>query len=194
MTDVPEAARDRCRANLTALHTRSAANVGMTRSRSHGQVFKLKTKGAVGQPLWAYRYWLEGRGSVRPQVGGFATRAEAQRRRFVGSRPAGPGGGARMTLGKFVDEYLEMHTRPHRSRSGSCAGCSAGNRRSRRGPARRSLAEAGVRVASDAAGTAPLRGDAGAAPGPQPRARVVDRLQPIQPSACGCRLLGLASA
>lgn len=22
----------------------------------HGQVFKLKTKGADGQPLWAYRY------------------------------------------------------------------------------------------------------------------------------------------
>ena len=38
-----------------------------------GQVFKLKTKGRDGQPLWAYRYRLEGRGSVRPQVGGFAT-------------------------------------------------------------------------------------------------------------------------
>ena len=34
-----------------------------------GQVFKLKTKGADGQPLWAYRYRLEGRGSERPQVG-----------------------------------------------------------------------------------------------------------------------------
>ena len=43
-----------------------------------GQVFKLKTKGADGQPLWAYRYRLEGRGSERPQVGGFATRAEAE--------------------------------------------------------------------------------------------------------------------
>ena len=32
-----------------------------------GQVFKLKTKGADGQPLWAYRYRLEGRGSERPQ-------------------------------------------------------------------------------------------------------------------------------
>jgi|SRR5579862_6075670 len=35
-----------------------------------GQVFKLKTKGPNGQPLWAYRYRLEGRGSERPQVGG----------------------------------------------------------------------------------------------------------------------------
>ena len=34
-----------------------------------GQVFKLKAKGREGQPLWAYRYRLEGRGSVRPQVG-----------------------------------------------------------------------------------------------------------------------------
>jgi hypothetical protein len=28
-----------------------------------GQVFKLKAKGVDGQPLWAYRYRLEGRGS-----------------------------------------------------------------------------------------------------------------------------------
>ncbi|MGH3037225.1 MAG: hypothetical protein ACRDMU_08585 [Gaiellaceae bacterium] len=44
-----------------------------------GQVFKLKAKGADGEPLWAYRYRLEGRGSARPQVGGFASRAEAQK-------------------------------------------------------------------------------------------------------------------
>ena len=43
-----------------------------------GQVFKLKAKGSDGQPLWAYRYRLEGRGSERPQVGGFATRAEGR--------------------------------------------------------------------------------------------------------------------
>jgi hypothetical protein len=42
-----------------------------------GQVFKLKAKSRDGQPLWAYRYRIEGRGSVRPQVGGFATRADA---------------------------------------------------------------------------------------------------------------------
>jgi hypothetical protein len=40
----------------------------------HGQVFKLRTKGADGQPFWAYRYRFEGRGSGRPQVGGFASR------------------------------------------------------------------------------------------------------------------------
>ncbi len=30
-----------------------------------GQVFKLKAKGPEGQPLWAYRYRLDGRGSER---------------------------------------------------------------------------------------------------------------------------------
>ena len=49
----------------------------------HGQVFKLKTKGPDGQPLWAYRYRLEGRGSERPQVGGFKTREERPRRRYA---------------------------------------------------------------------------------------------------------------
>jgi integrase len=75
-----------------------------------GQVFKLKTKGPDGQPLWAYRYRLEGRSSVRPQVGGFATRAEAQKalRKVLDRR--GPGDGrATITLAEFVDEYLEMH-------------------------------------------------------------------------------------
>jgi hypothetical protein len=43
------------------------------------QVFKLKAKGADGEPLWAYRYRLEGRCSARPQVGGFASRAEERR-------------------------------------------------------------------------------------------------------------------
>ena len=43
-----------------------------------GQVFKLKANGTDGEPLWAYRYRDAGRGSVRRQVGGFATRTEAQ--------------------------------------------------------------------------------------------------------------------
>jgi integrase len=75
-----------------------------------GQVFKLKTKGPHGQPLWAYRYRLEGCGSERPQVGGFATRADAEKalRKLLDRR--GPGGRrATITLAEFVDEYLEMH-------------------------------------------------------------------------------------
>jgi integrase len=75
-----------------------------------GQVFKLKTRGPDGQPLWAYRYRLEGRGSERPQVGGFATRAEAEKAlRKVLDRLGPDGGRATITLAEFVDEYLEMH-------------------------------------------------------------------------------------
>lgn len=76
----------------------------------HGQVFKLRTKGADGQPLWAYRYRLEGRGSARPQVGGFASRAEAEAALRKVLDRIGPGGGrATTTLSDLVDEYLEMH-------------------------------------------------------------------------------------
>jgi integrase len=71
---------------------------------------KLKTKGPEGQPLWAYRYRLEGRGSERPQVGGFATRTEAEKALRKVIDRLGPGGGrATITLAEFVDEYLEMH-------------------------------------------------------------------------------------
>src|SRR5215211_9143874 len=82
-----------------------------------GQVFKLKTKGADGQPLWAYRYRLEGRGSERPQVGGFATRAEAETALCEVLDRLGPGGGrATITLAEFVDEYLEMRDTASRRR------------------------------------------------------------------------------
>src|SRR5713226_2378433 len=75
-----------------------------------GQVFKLKAKGANGQALWAYRYRLEGRGSARPQVGGFASRAEAKNALQKVVERLGPAGrGASMTLAELVDEYLEMH-------------------------------------------------------------------------------------
>jgi integrase len=75
-----------------------------------GQVFKLKAKGSDGAPLWAYRYRDAGRGSMRRQVGGFATRTEAQcALRKVLDR-IGPGGGAAtMTLNDLVSEYLCVH-------------------------------------------------------------------------------------
>ena len=76
-----------------------------------GQVFKLKAKSASGQPLWAYRYRLEGhRGSARPQVGGFATRSDALKALEKVLARLGPGGrAATMTLGELVDEYLQIH-------------------------------------------------------------------------------------
>ena len=74
-----------------------------------GQVFKLTAKGADGQPLWAYRYRLEGRGSGRPQVGGFASRAEAQKALRKALDRVGPGRGGAITLAELVEEYLELH-------------------------------------------------------------------------------------
>jgi len=75
-----------------------------------GQVFKLRAKGVDGQPLWAYRYRLDGRGSLRPQVGGFATRADALKAlEKVLARLGSGGRAATMTLGELVDKYLEMH-------------------------------------------------------------------------------------
>jgi len=75
-----------------------------------GQVFKLKAKSIDGQPLWAYRYRLEGRDSARPQIGGFATRADALKALEKVLARLGPGGrAATMTLAELVDEYLEMH-------------------------------------------------------------------------------------
>ena len=75
-----------------------------------GQVFKLNAKGPDGEPPWAYRYRLEGRGSARPQVGGFASRAEAQKALQNKLARLGLGGrAATLTLGEWVAEYLEMH-------------------------------------------------------------------------------------
>ena len=74
-----------------------------------GQVFKLTAKGADGQPLWAYRYRLEGRSSPRPQMGGFATRAEAQKALRKALDRASPGRGGAITLAEFVEEYPELH-------------------------------------------------------------------------------------
>jgi len=75
-----------------------------------GQVFKLKSKGPDGEPLWAYRYRFEGRGSARLQVGGFASKAEAQRALQNKLARLLPGGrAATMTLSEWVEEYLATH-------------------------------------------------------------------------------------
>ena len=74
-----------------------------------GQVFKLKAKSADGQPLWAYRYRVEGRASLRPQVGGFARREEAQKALQKALDRIGPGRGGAITLAELVEEYLELH-------------------------------------------------------------------------------------
>ena len=73
----------------------------------HGQVLKLKTRRSDGKAAWAYRYRVNGIASKRPQVGGFATRAEAQgalRRELERLRP-----GREMTLAELVEKYLRVH-------------------------------------------------------------------------------------
>ena len=75
-----------------------------------GQVFKLKARCAEGEPMWAYRYRVAGRGSARLQVGGFSSKAEAQRAlqnklaRLVPGRRA-----VTLTVGEWVEEYLAAH-------------------------------------------------------------------------------------
>ena len=74
-----------------------------------GQVFKLKATGGDGEPLWAYRYRVAGRGSARLQAGGFSTKAEAQKalqNRLARLVPGRPG---TLTLGEWVEEYLDTH-------------------------------------------------------------------------------------
>jgi integrase len=75
-----------------------------------GRVFKLKTTCADGEPLWAYRYRIAGRGSARRQVGGFSGRAGAQRALQNKLARLLPGGrAATLTLGEWVEEYLDAH-------------------------------------------------------------------------------------
>jgi hypothetical protein len=73
----------------------------------HGQVLKLHGCRSDGKVRWAYRYRVNGSFSKRPQVGGFATRDEAQRalrRELARLRP-----GREMTVTEFVEEYLKVH-------------------------------------------------------------------------------------
>src|SRR5215218_7480057 len=75
-----------------------------------GQVFKLKATGVDGEPLWSYRYRVAGRGSARRQVGGFTTKAEAQRVLQNKLARLLPGGRAEtLTLAEWVEEYLGAH-------------------------------------------------------------------------------------
>jgi integrase len=75
-----------------------------------GQVFKLKATSVDGEPLWAYRYRVAGRDSVRRQAGGFTTRAGAQRTLQNRLARLLPGGRAEtLTLAEWVEEYLGAH-------------------------------------------------------------------------------------
>ena len=73
----------------------------------HGQVLKLRARRSDGKAVWAYRYHVNGSRSKRPQVGGFATRAQAERalrRELERLRP-----GRQVMLAELVEEYLRVH-------------------------------------------------------------------------------------
>ena len=73
----------------------------------HGQALKLRARRPDGKAVWAYRYRVNGGRSKRPQVGGFATRAAAERalrRELERLRP-----GRQMTLTELVEQYLRVH-------------------------------------------------------------------------------------
>src|SRR5207253_11035456 len=66
---------------------------------------------AHGKPTWAYRYRVDGRGSARPQVGGFATQGEALQALQVALERLQRRNGrfARITLSELAEEYLAQH-------------------------------------------------------------------------------------
>ncbi len=76
-----------------------------------GQVFKLKTSGADGKPLWAYRYRLDGRGSARPQVSGFASQGEALQALSIALERLRRRNGrlGQIMVSELVAQYLAQH-------------------------------------------------------------------------------------
>jgi hypothetical protein len=76
-----------------------------------GQVLKMKSNGADGQSLWAYRYRVGGRDSRRVQRGGFVSErdaGEALERALERLRRVN-GTASTLTLAELVDEYLAQH-------------------------------------------------------------------------------------
>ena len=61
----------------------------------HGQVLRLRTRRGDGKARWAYCYRVNGSGSKRPQVGGFATRRPVIAA-LAGHLGAAPGGSDRL--------------------------------------------------------------------------------------------------
>jgi integrase len=77
----------------------------------HGQLVRLKRTGRDGEPTWAYRYRVGGRGSKRVQRGGFASErdaAEALERELERLRREQRVARS-LTLGQLVEVYLAQH-------------------------------------------------------------------------------------
>src|SRR5438552_6922056 len=76
-----------------------------------GQLFRMKRPGREGEPLWAYRYRVGGRGAKRVQRGGFASErdaAEALERELERLRREQRVSRS-LTLAQLVEVYLAQH-------------------------------------------------------------------------------------
>lgn len=79
--------------------------------QQQGQVFRLRSRGADGGALWAYRYRTAGRGSKRIQRGGFASERDAREalEQALERLRQSSGTASSVTLAGLVDEYLAQH-------------------------------------------------------------------------------------
>ncbi len=79
--------------------------------QQEGQVFRLRSQGADGGALWAYRYRTAGRGSKRIQQGGFTSERDAREaiERALERLRRSDGTAGSLTLAELVDEYLAQH-------------------------------------------------------------------------------------
>ena len=146
-----------------------------------GQLIRMKRTGRDGEPLWAYRYRVGGRGSKRVQRGGFASERDAaealerelerlrrERRVVEIADPRRTGGGVPRAARRRAGDDRE-----------AALAARKGGRRLRRATSRRAALGGDRRLADRALTRLPLRRDAGAAPGARAGGRLGDdRRQP----------------
>jgi integrase len=84
---------------------------GVIAMSQQGQLFRIKRTGRDGEPLWAYRYRLGGRGSKRVQRGGFASERDAAQalERELERLRRERGVSRSLTLAELVKVYLAQH-------------------------------------------------------------------------------------
>jgi integrase len=84
---------------------------GVSAMSQQGQLFRIKRTGRDGEPLWAYRYRLGGRGSKRVQRGGFAPERDAAQalERELERLRRERGVSRSLTLAELVKVYLAQH-------------------------------------------------------------------------------------
>jgi integrase len=84
---------------------------GVSAMSQQGQLFRIKRTGRDGEPLWAYRYRLGGRGSKRVQRGGFASERDAAQalERELERLRRERGVSRSLTLAELVKAYLAQH-------------------------------------------------------------------------------------